>query len=960
MLKIFTWLCLAAASLNAADSYLEIPDTSSLSIQTPSLQGRKTKKIRLNNGLEAWLISDPEADQSAAGLCVQVGSWSDPDTAPGMAHFIEHLLFLGTTLYPEESGFDKFVGAHGGESNAHTSETETCYFFSIDTDAFREGLKRFASFFSSPLFNPEGVSREIIAIDQEFALYEQQDAGRQWQVLKELAHPGHPFHRFNVGNKETLSKVERDTLLKWYEEHYSANLMHLVVYSSLDLDQLLAEVVSLFSAVPDRKKSPYLSSAPLTDASLQGSTSWVEPLQQERSLTFVWEIPASFAGSLKARPGDLISYVLGHEGQESLLAQLKREKLADAIWATSERLGDDRYLFELKMNLTKEGLAARDVVITRVFQTLSLLRQKGISRALFQDVQQMERLKYQYQTRERAYRVVEKFAPLMLHESLTTFPSESLALEVYDPTLIQNFLEAMTPARSHVFLMAPEKEAGVSLDRKEAWTHVRYRTAPFSEQQLERWSKLEAHPNIHIPKPNAFIPHTLDLIHPPSSSQETPPLPQPLLIAEDAFSKIYYAGDTEYSVPKIGYLITLLTPEVNSGDALKTVLGDLYVKSLKEALTDISYQALMADLSLQIQQDNFGIALLISGYSEHASLFLEKVLERLKTATLDAAQFRGMKEALKLKYSNASRDPATLQAARALKTAIYRQSVSESEKLAALRSLDVQTFNDYLTYLFRRYYAQVMLYGNLSKAEALAIGPMIKRHLKGDPYPVEEQPKLQVLQLSNNHPLLIEIKSKSQGNATLLAIEAEGFNFPSYAAQQLLKQAMKAPFYTALRTQQQTAYSLHNWEQEIEKHLFTFFIASSSSHASRDLLARFELFIEDFLRQLPQELSEEDFDNLKHALIKTLQQPPAGTQQMTKLLYELAFTQRGNFEWQEEQIQALKELDYSQFIEQAHLLLGKTNKRRLSILIKGALPQEDILDYEKIKNLKQLNTYETS
>ncbi|KAJ9061428.1 metalloprotease [Entomophthora muscae] len=63
---------------------------------------REYHTIRLSNKMEVLLISDPEADKSAAALDVFVGSQSDPVELPGLAHFCEHLLFMGNEKYPKE------------------------------------------------------------------------------------------------------------------------------------------------------------------------------------------------------------------------------------------------------------------------------------------------------------------------------------------------------------------------------------------------------------------------------------------------------------------------------------------------------------------------------------------------------------------------------------------------------------------------------------------------------------------------------------------------------------------------------------------------------------------------------------------------------------------------------------------------------------------------------------------
>ena len=65
-------------------------------LEAPSLDDRSYRVIRLPNKLEALLVHDPETDKASASVNVKVGSFSDADDMPGMAHAVEHLLFMGT------------------------------------------------------------------------------------------------------------------------------------------------------------------------------------------------------------------------------------------------------------------------------------------------------------------------------------------------------------------------------------------------------------------------------------------------------------------------------------------------------------------------------------------------------------------------------------------------------------------------------------------------------------------------------------------------------------------------------------------------------------------------------------------------------------------------------------------------------------------------------------------------
>ena len=92
----------------------------------------------LPNGLKALLISDPETETSSASLGVNIGSLSDKPDEMGLAHFCEHLLFMGTEKYPNEEEYEEYLAKNGGYSNAYTDDDKTVYYFNINNDALKE------------------------------------------------------------------------------------------------------------------------------------------------------------------------------------------------------------------------------------------------------------------------------------------------------------------------------------------------------------------------------------------------------------------------------------------------------------------------------------------------------------------------------------------------------------------------------------------------------------------------------------------------------------------------------------------------------------------------------------------------------------------------------------------------------------------------------------------------------
>ena len=131
-----------------------VSEASHLSIQHSPNDHRTYEYLTLENQLRVLLIEDTRCEKSAAALAVNVGHFQDPPDRLGMAHFLEHMLFLGTERYPDAGEYQAFISRHGGSNNAWTGTEFTNYYFDIRHHAFAEGLHRFSQFFICPTLDP--------------------------------------------------------------------------------------------------------------------------------------------------------------------------------------------------------------------------------------------------------------------------------------------------------------------------------------------------------------------------------------------------------------------------------------------------------------------------------------------------------------------------------------------------------------------------------------------------------------------------------------------------------------------------------------------------------------------------------------------------------------------------------------------------------------------------------------
>ncbi|MDF2550628.1 MAG: hypothetical protein K0S07_1695 [Chlamydiales bacterium] len=926
--------------------YREVEDAFPWKVTTPSFQERKTAKIILKNGLKAYLISDPLAEKSAAALKVKAGSWDDPEDMPGMAHFLEHMLFLGTESHPEESAFDRFLSSNGGLFNAYTASDCTAYLLSIEHTAFKESLNHFSSFFKEPLFNPTGVSRELNAVDQEWAKNLNSDPFRSFYVLKAVANPRHPFSRFSCGSSKTLSHVERKDLQDFFAKNYQANLMSLVIYSPLSLKDQKELAAAHFADIKQSDQSPWSSPEPLFNNDVKGQLIAMQPVTDTRRLSLIWEMPQEIAAKNDTKPADLIGFVLGHEGENSLLQRLKAEGLADKLSAGGSFLASKNLLFTVDISLTEAGLKQKELVIKRVFQTIQRLKESAFPTHVFDEITAMQRINYEYQQRDRAYATVSDYIETLSEEDFSTYPIKALSISSLNQADIQQLASLLTPESAIYSLIA--KDEDFTNAQKDPWNDTLYTITPIEESYLKGWAQRDLHPKILLPAKNPFIPTPADL----KLENKGKATEEPIQLVDEALGRLYYKKDTSYLVPESFLTLKVYSPLTTPGVAKEAALADLFLKALRDDLSPLLYQAELGGLSLHLSRHADALSFTVSGYSKYTPLLLEEAFQRAKKLKPTPEQFAIYKDALLRRYKNFQQENPLSQSFEAFKAAAHEKYSRESDKIAPLELLSLDDLMAYSQEVLKQGYLEGLFYGSLKEEAALALWQNIHKVLSLDEYPNREP--IQVITLKES-PHYIEEETPARGNAVLLALQCPDYSFKNHAAIQILSRALDEPFFSALRTKQQTAYMVHNSDLELEEKLFAVFAVQSSTHAGRDLLARFELFLEESQQKL--NLKEKDsldqFNQIKQALISNLRHPPDSLSDQGSLYASLAFYHQ-NFNWVNQRIQALQELSFDDYVTFSNQLLGKKNGRRLAIIKKGLLSPENALLYQPLPSIEDL------
>jgi insulysin len=208
----------------------------------------------LPNAPPIVVVQDPGAQLTGFAIGVSAGAFNDPMDFPGLAHFTEHMLFLGTEKYPGPTSFDEFISSHGGSSNAFTDSERTVYYNAIDTDAFVEGFSRFIEFFTRPLFNETYIEKEVKAVDSEHDMHINDPNWRLFSVVSSLALP--PNNHYSTGDSSTLLGRGVDELEKavrtYFANNYCFNRLSIAIVSPLAVSDQVEAVRDVFSGITSK------------------------------------------------------------------------------------------------------------------------------------------------------------------------------------------------------------------------------------------------------------------------------------------------------------------------------------------------------------------------------------------------------------------------------------------------------------------------------------------------------------------------------------------------------------------------------------------------------------------------------------------------------------------------------------------------------------------------------------
>jgi zinc protease len=203
----------------------------------------------LANGIPVIIQEHRGSDVVALQLWVRAGARDETAAELGLAHYLEHMLFRGTTARP--GGFiERDVEGVGGRMNAGTSWDYTYYYVTLPAQRLVPGLEMLADIAVNATLDADILEKEKEVVLEEMRLSDDNPRRRLGRQLYTQLFDGHPYGRQIIGTPELVRGLTRETLTSFYRRHYVPEAFVVVVVGAVDPRQVLVTAATTFGRLP--------------------------------------------------------------------------------------------------------------------------------------------------------------------------------------------------------------------------------------------------------------------------------------------------------------------------------------------------------------------------------------------------------------------------------------------------------------------------------------------------------------------------------------------------------------------------------------------------------------------------------------------------------------------------------------------------------------------------------------
>eukprot|EP00929_Paragymnodinium_shiwhaense_P035508 TRINITY_DN19150_c0_g1_i1.p1 TRINITY_DN19150_c0_g1~~TRINITY_DN19150_c0_g1_i1.p1 ORF type:complete len:784 (-),score=190.25 TRINITY_DN19150_c0_g1_i1:135-2486(-) len=659
-----------------------------------------------------------------------------------------------------------------------------------------------------------------------------------------------------------------------------------------------------------------------------------EPSKDMRQISFAWQLERWQVPLWKSKPGAYASYVLGHEGEGSLLSALKNR-----AWATSLSAGVDEFgsfsQFDVSVTLTEEGLEHIEEIGEMLFRYLRLIKATPVMEWVLDEMQKLREMRFRFADVPQPYNLVNSLATNLQKYPAENVMSAGIKLASPDAMAAGRILEQLGADGLRVELVA--KKFGERCTSKDPWYGGRFQRLPLEESWLHAWkaaasrqsddATMEAEKaavaaavdGVRLPKPNPFVPASLAVKPHLEGAVISEPLP--LDVAGTGVSKAFHRQDDRFLQPKASLALRFHSPAV-AKDTASYLRCQLWCNAVMEELNEYAYDAESAGLSYHLGAVPGGLELSVAGFDDKLPVLLATVAHKMREMDqIPARTFTIVRD----RFERSLKNRATKQrpcdfAGRKVHELVYSLAFPVEDQLEVLLSLNASDLDGENMRLLTQCKAEALLLGNLGPEDAADVLGVVSREL-GVPVEPSTLPWRAEAVLPPGYTVW-EIdgtdKEERNNNVRLEMQLPESLENSLYLS--LLVRLLNPRFFAELRTQQQLGYIVQmSWT---EKQGFLSILCTVQTEYAPDYVrSQIDAFFASRLDWILKELDETEFDRQVAGLDANLAEAPKNLREefdrywgeITRLRYE--------FGRRDKKRQALKEvtLEKLRHFVQAHV-----------------------------------------
>lgn len=891
--------------------------------QSPN-DDRNYQVITLSNALQVLLISDPDLKNSAVSLSVPIGSMHNPDSQLGLAHYLEHMLFLGSERYPRINAYSEFMSQNGGYTNAYTAQESTVYGFEVNDKAFDEALDRLGDVMRAPLLDEKYADKERHTVNAENQTYFDNDMRKLYALQRYTLNPEHPTARFSTGDLTTLvdkkgSKLQ-DELIRFFNLHYSANIMKVAITSPRPIKELAQTAARYLTQIPNKKiKKPIILTPLLTDKERAIKVE-MKPTAEIKLLQVNFLVP-SVKAEYMYQPGSYIARLLASDHQGGLSDILIKAGLVDSVMSGFNATQSDLYSsFSVQFKLTNKGIEAQDEIISSLFAYIELIKKSGINEVQFNEQKNSLDTAFKFLSKRSGFQYVMGLSANMQQYPIKDILYFPYRLDAFNAKFIGQLLTYLTPQNSRQFLLAPNAKGGTQIPHYKG----EYAVNKVTTAQQKLWLEKASHIQLSLPKSNIWRPQDLSIVKKQHSGEAAQ------LIDQKGHS-VWFAQSAQLKEPKASFKLQL-NSDIADQSAINRVTMSLLLAMLNKQFASLNFVTQEAGLYFSLSQSN-GLLVTTSGYSDKQDKLLLTIVGQIKKAQFSEQSLRLAKQELKRRLHNKGKIKAMDLAFDGFRNVLRQPAWSDQTLLAAIDSLTIKEIKQFRDQLFAESTQRLLALGNLSEKQVLALDEKLSELIspnKKDFYTIKRR-QANLKQGALNYAL----HSEMQDNALLMVLLSNFKGDQALATSELLNKLIQPAFYDQIRTQEQLSYSPFTASFNVNDYVAFGLFTQSSVASNSELQERFKIFLTNFKDKLAN-ITEAHFAQLKAAHIANYNAKPTSLSAEFNYLTNEWLTLKKQINTKPQYIDALSAVSLAQvkaFYED--LLIATTSRQIVIVQVQG-------------------------